>query len=143
MITDDDVKKLKTVFATKDDLKNFATKGDLENFARKEDVDGIREDLKRYATKDDLKKVDQKVDRVVETIVQTSQEMRDMEDRLVKQSQEDTNRILEVMDSFTKEIKDHRTEETIHQHQHEEMVGRLDRIEKIPIIAHELRKHAD
>ena len=30
-ITDKDIKKLKTIFATKDDLKRFATKDDLED----------------------------------------------------------------------------------------------------------------
>ncbi len=55
MITDADVKKLKAVFATKDDLvamekrfdRKFATKDDLKRFATKDD-------LKRFATKDDL-----------------------------------------------------------------------------------------
>jgi len=48
MITDEDIKKLKTIFATKDDLKRFATKDDLKRFATKDD-------LKRYATKEDLR----------------------------------------------------------------------------------------
>ncbi len=43
MITDDDVKKLKQIFATKDDLKRFATKKDLKRFATKIDLeDGMR-----------------------------------------------------------------------------------------------------
>lgn len=37
MITDADIKKLKKVFATKDDLKRLATKDDLNRFATKED----------------------------------------------------------------------------------------------------------
>lgn len=48
MITDKDIEKLKTVFATKDDLKSFASKADLQSFATKAD-------LRFYATKDDLK----------------------------------------------------------------------------------------
>ena len=35
MITDNDIKKLKTVFATKDDLKNYPTKDDLRNEIQK------------------------------------------------------------------------------------------------------------
>jgi len=38
MITDADIKKLKTVFATKDDLKAFATKDDLKAYATKNDL---------------------------------------------------------------------------------------------------------
>lgn len=38
MITDNDIKKLKTVFATKDDLKMYATKDDLKNYPTKVDM---------------------------------------------------------------------------------------------------------
>jgi len=57
-ITDTDIKKLKTIFATKDDLKGFATKDDLKRFATKDDLKGFatKDDLKRFATKDDLKR---------------------------------------------------------------------------------------
>jgi len=55
MITNKDIEKLKTVFATKEDLKRFATKEDLDirlaKYATKEDLD-IR--LAKYATKKDL-----------------------------------------------------------------------------------------
>jgi|GEM_PF-1055294 len=70
MITDADIKKLKTVFATKDDmnemkggisgikhnLNRFATKDDLKRFATKDDLNrfATKDDLKRFATKDDL-----------------------------------------------------------------------------------------
>jgi len=55
MITDADIKKLKAVFATKNDLKameqrfdrKFATKDDLKRFATKDD-------LKAFASKNDL-----------------------------------------------------------------------------------------
>ena len=39
MITDKDITKLKSVFATKDDFKSFAKKEDLNRFATKEDLD--------------------------------------------------------------------------------------------------------
>lgn len=47
MLTNADIKKLKEVFATKDDWKKFATKDDLKNELRKE--------LRKYTTKNDLK----------------------------------------------------------------------------------------
>jgi L-lactate utilization protein LutB len=58
MITDNDIKKLKTIFATKDNLKRFATKDDLKRFATKDDLKrfATKDDLKRFATKDDLKR---------------------------------------------------------------------------------------
>ncbi len=55
MITDADIKKMKKVFATKDDLKKFMTKEDFKveskKFATKED---LKIALEKYATKDDL-----------------------------------------------------------------------------------------
>ena len=53
MITNDDVKKLKTVFATKDDLKKFATNDDLKRLEQKIDV--------KFASKDDLRKTKQEL----------------------------------------------------------------------------------
>ena len=38
MITDADITKLKTIFATKDDLKLYATKDDLKEYANKKDI---------------------------------------------------------------------------------------------------------
>ena len=38
MITDNDIKKLKTVFATKEDLKAYTTKEDLRAYATKMDL---------------------------------------------------------------------------------------------------------
>ena len=66
MITDKDVKKLKEVFATKDDLKTFATKDDLKTFATKDDLKtfATKDDLKTFATKDDLKDINKKIDKL-------------------------------------------------------------------------------
>ncbi|VVA43632.1 conserved hypothetical protein [Candidatus Roizmanbacteria bacterium] len=51
MITDADIKKMKAVFATKEDLKSIdakmATKDDLTRFATKEDID-------KFTTKKDI-----------------------------------------------------------------------------------------
>lgn len=54
MITDADIKKLKTVFATKEDLKGFATKEDLlrTKFALEDRIEKIEENM---ATKDDFR----------------------------------------------------------------------------------------
>ena len=41
MITDSDIKKLKAVFATKDDLKGMASKDDLKGMASKDDLKGM------------------------------------------------------------------------------------------------------
>lgn len=56
MITDKDIQKLKSVFATKDDLGKFATKDDLKKFATKDD-------LKKFATKDDLVAFEGRIDK--------------------------------------------------------------------------------
>lgn len=47
MITDADIRKMKKVFVTKDDIKNFVTKEDSKNFVTKQDS-------KKFATKEDL-----------------------------------------------------------------------------------------
>jgi hypothetical protein len=122
MITDDDVKKLKTVFATKEDLADV--KEDLNRFATKDD-------LKRFATKNDLRGFATKND-----VEAAKQEMLERYD-------EKSDRILEFLDSFAGEIKDHRMKEMIHGQKHDDIAGRLDKIEKVPVVAHELRKHAD
>lgn len=111
MITDDDIKKLKTFFASKDDLKKFATKDDLKKFATKEDLSG-------FATKYDLESLKQE---------------------LLEHYDAKADRILEVLDSFAGEIKDHRMKEIVHRQEHAETIERLDKIEKVPAIAHSLK----
>ena len=56
MITDADIKKLKQVFATKDDLKSMEARQD-KKYATKDDLKSMeaRQD-KKYATRDDLKR---------------------------------------------------------------------------------------
>lgn len=54
MITDKDIEKLKTVFATKDDLKQFATKADLIEIRNELASKASKEDLRIYATKADM-----------------------------------------------------------------------------------------
>ncbi|OGK63141.1 hypothetical protein A2334_05950 [Candidatus Roizmanbacteria bacterium RIFOXYB2_FULL_38_10] len=56
-MTDHDIHKLKSIFATKDDLKLFATKDDLKKFATKKDLEQFakKDDLKGFATQENLK----------------------------------------------------------------------------------------
>lgn len=66
MITDDDVKKLKTIFATKDDLKKYATQKVAEGIVK--EVVSLRHDLndvkENMVTKDDFRQVMTAIDRV-------------------------------------------------------------------------------
>ena len=59
MLTNADFKKLRKIFATKDDLKNFVTKTDLKN------------ELKNYATKQDLKKMAEQIVTEITEVVGT------------------------------------------------------------------------
>ena len=49
------------------------------------------------------------------------------------------DRILEAIDSFAGEIKDHRMKEAVHRQEHAETIERLDKIEKVPMVAHALK----
>ena len=83
-ITDTDIKKLKTIFATKDDLKRFATKDDLKN----------------YPTKDDLRfALAHQKDEILDTMTQ-----------LLTQFKSD---ILNTISSFAKEIQENREERVV------------------------------
>ena len=44
-LDDNDITKLKTIFATKDDLKRFATKDDLKRFATKDEARDIAQGI--------------------------------------------------------------------------------------------------
>lgn len=112
MITDVDIQKLKKVFATKDDLKSFATKDVVNNIAV--EVVGIKHKIadieERMATKDDLRKV------------------------------------MTTVESVLGEVKAMREEQSTHYQQHEdnrlehkEFRKRLDQIESVPVIAHQIK----
>lgn len=113
MITDQDIKKLKGIFATKEDLKKFATKQDLERFATKKD-------LKRFATKDELQ---------------------DLAGGLREDMRALHSEVLTRMDTVFKEVKEMREEQTMHLAQHDRINQRLDAIEQVPTIAHHLNKN--
>ena len=112
MITDNDIKKLKTVFLTKDeakgfstknDLKKFATKDDLKRFATKDDLKrfATKEDLKRFATKDDLKMYATKDDlKNYPTKVDMKNEFQKYTDMVTKEMTELISVVIERIDAF-------------------------------------------
>lgn len=81
MITDADIKKMKAVFATKEDLEGIdakmATKDDLKRFATKEDLKAFatKENLKLFATKDDLKDLSKKIDVLSNSLQKNTEEL--------------------------------------------------------------------
>lgn len=72
MLTQQDINKLKKIFATKEDLKKFATKEDLKKFATKED-------LKKFATKEDLAGI---VDELLELLMPHFNKMDELIDEI-------------------------------------------------------------
>lgn len=73
MITDADIKKLKEVFATKDDLKGFATKEDL-----KRTTDAILQYVDtRFESIDHQLKILAKVERIVDEVENKIVEFKD------------------------------------------------------------------
>ncbi|MBI5122227.1 hypothetical protein HZA75_00045 [Candidatus Roizmanbacteria bacterium] len=104
MITDVDIKKMKKVFATKEDLKKFATKDDLKKFITKED---FKVESKKFATKEDL---------------EVALEKYATKDDLLNVTKELKNDILDFKDSILHEIIKLREDITV-------VIGYSDRIE--------------
>lgn len=78
MITDRDISKLGTIFATKEDLKNFVTKDDAEKFATKETLADVRVELGELRERVDV--MDGKIDTILvkmDTFVGTAYELRE------------------------------------------------------------------
>jgi len=100
-LTSDDIKQLKKLFATKEDLKRFATKEDLKKFATKDD-------LVRFATKEDLEDLASKQDLI-----------------------EFKSDIFDKIDSVLKELVAMREELTIVTHRVSDHEDRLEKLEKI------------
>lgn len=69
MITDDDVKKLSKVFATKADLKGFATKDDLKVFATKDDLQALAKQKDLLDVKKDLLDVKDKLTELSDYVI--------------------------------------------------------------------------
>lgn len=106
MITDEDVKKLKKVFATKDQLQAVNN-------------------------------------RLADAIVANQTELREFKEEVRESFVQNTSRIFEAIDSFASEIENHRENEVFHNHKHDRITQRLDQIEKVPVVAYEISKHAD
>ncbi len=87
MLDDKDIQKLKSVFATKEDLSGFATKEDLSGFATKSDlsslatksdfnelksdIGGLRSEFTsfRVETRENFEKLNEKIDDLTEVVM--------------------------------------------------------------------------
>jgi len=70
MLTNGDITKLKTIFATKEDLKRLATKEDLKDFPTKTDSKGfaMKNDLKGFATRKGQEEIIEGIKTIIEMI---------------------------------------------------------------------------
>lgn len=100
MITDADVKKLKAVFVSKDDLKSPSIHDQLKKTVRDE-LDAVKPDCVREITDSVTTALGDKIDKMY-----------------VK------------LDSFIGEIKTRREEDTLHTKQHDDITDRLKTVEK-------------
>ena len=116
MITNDDIKKLKTVFATKNDLKKFATKDDLKKFATKDD-------LKKFATKDDL------------GVYSTKDELRSLKNEIFDKMDEKYSQLFNLVDPLMKEIRDKEESRNIFSYRIEDHETRLKDLENKAVTA--------
>lgn len=63
-LNQEDIKLLKTIFATKEDLKDFATKEDLKDFSKKDDLILMESRFnKKFASKKDLVAMEKRLDK--------------------------------------------------------------------------------
>lgn len=121
VITDKDIQKLKSVFATKDDLKNFSTKNESKKFATKNDLKrfATKEDLKRFATKEDLDKLEirtgqsfievkERIDGLEDQFKDLKSEVLRMEDHIIKEIKS-MQLDLQVATSHRRELDNHET----------------------------------
>ena len=125
-ITNNDIIKLKSVFATKKDLQRFATKQDLEKFATKDDLKmyATKDDLKMHATKDDLK------------MYATKDDLIDFKDEILKLLTKFRSDMYDKLDGILKEIVASRQEQTILSHKVSDHEDRITSLEaKVPSIA--------
>ncbi len=114
--------------ATKDDLKNeigkvreeMATKGDL-----KSEIEKVREEM---ATKGDLKKVDDKVNRVVISLIETQEEVKEIKQEMA--TKKDVDRILAAIDSVIEDNKSIKQEQAMNLSAHDRFEERISRLER-------------
>ncbi len=75
-------------------------------------------------------------------IFATKEDLRSLKEELEEKmaTKEDSNRILRLVDQVLGEVKAMRIEQSAHSVRHDDVEERVTKIEKIPVIAHELRK---
>ncbi len=83
-------------------------------------------------TQDDLVKLT--------TIFATKEELRQMEDRITGTMRGMLNSALDKMDTFITEIRNYRFEQDAHSQLHNDLEERVDKIERLPVIASEIKK---
>lgn len=113
MITDKDIQKLKTVFATKDDLKNFATKDDLEKL-------DIRTGEGFVAVKNQFDNLEHRFDNLENRF-----------DNLENQFKELKNEVISMEDHIIKELKSMQLDQKVSLSHKREISDHETRITKI------------
>ena len=111
MITDDDVKKLKKVFATKKDLDKFATKDDLKKTTTELQVE-------IFKTREELKS-----------------EINLLEERFDKKF----DRVMNGVDKVVVELQAMRQEQSIHRLEHDDIEKKFKAIESTSTVAHNVK----
>ncbi|MFA6551031.1 MAG: hypothetical protein WCV41_00660 [Patescibacteria group bacterium] len=109
---------------TPEQFNSLATKDDLKNFATKDDIKAIREEM---ATKDDLKKVDEKVDRVIVSLLKTQEDVKEMKE--VMSTKEDINKILNAVDMAIGQYQEVKIEQLSNVSAHDRFETRITNIE--------------
>lgn len=66
MLTNQDLKRLTELLATKEDLKELATKDDIKELATRSELNGLRSDVQTLerATREGFKKVSEKIESI-------------------------------------------------------------------------------
>ena len=150
MITDTDITKLKTVFATKDDLqamearqdKKYATKNELKGELKAMEA---RQD-KKYATKnelkDELKAMEARLNRKFVTkddiritvsqqlAVEKPEWIREITESVVHALGDKIDKMYVKLDSFIGDIKNKREIQELHDGDHTRINDRLETLEK-------------
>ena len=137
MITDNDVKKLKEAFATKDDLKKLLTKEDGKKFLTKEDgkkfltkEDGkkflTKEDGKKFATKDDLEELEL---RVAKSFAETQHQIFNIQNTMVTRDE-----FITLEDHMLGQIKTLFDENLVRSEHRREIDDHEKRITKLEIV---------
>lgn len=139
MLTNDDIKKLKDVFATKSDLKR--TNDTVEEI--KGDVKQLKGDVKELQS--DVKQLQGAVSNIAVEVVGLKQEVADIRENMA--TKDDFRQVMTTMDAVLGEVKAMREGQSSHFQQHEDndkfhktINKRVQVIETVPVIAHQIKK---